>query len=125
MKFTQKERVVNMKSNQKSKSNVGSKVPTNKELLESKLRKMVKSVLKEADGKELSPQDLKYALQVINAVSGVSQYRHAFGSKELINFLDKFSDLRVEMMNYIDDNNSQYSFYGKSPSGFKYVKKRT
>lgn len=79
------------------------------------------SILKQMN-EEVRSDAPKVAMFMVNALSGLN-----IDLKTSDEFLrDKarqLNDLRIEIMEYIEKN-SNYTWYGKSPSGFKLVKKK-
>lgn len=90
--------------------------------LRNKIRPIVERLMTE-ENNSLDSQDLKVALRLINGLSdGSVGLRHSTNDRGLLDFERKVSALRIEIMEYVEQN-SQYTFYGKSPHGFKLVKK--
>lgn len=91
--------------------------------LRKKIRTLVEDVLKEDGKNSLDSNDLKVALRLINGMSeGSVGLDHATNDRGLKNFNERLIGLRIEIMEYCEKN-SGYTFYGKSPYGFKLVKK--
>ena len=87
-----------------------------------KLIKEVKQELKEESGKQLDSQELKVIVDYINGLSAVPHLDYSTNDVTIKTIANKIAELRIEMMNYVEDN-SQYKFIGKSPKGWKLIKK--
>ena len=81
----------------------------------------VKNELSEAP-EQLMPQDLKIISQYVNVLGAAPALRHSIDDKFILQKAEEINTLRIEIMNYVEEN-SAYKFYGKSPSGWKLVKK--
>tara|TARA_R110000868_G_scaffold217359_1_gene467429 strand:+ start:1364 stop:1696 length:333 start_codon:yes stop_codon:yes gene_type:complete len=91
--------------------------------LRKKIRSLVEDVLKEEPNSALDIQEVKAALVMINNMAaGSDGLNYKTNDKGLKELEKKIRDLRIELMNYVEQR-SQYTFYGKSPNGFKLVKK--
>jgi len=87
-----------------------------------RIRTLVEDILKE-DGGMLDINDAKAALVMINGMSaGSDGLNYSTNDKGLKDYGNKVRELRIEIMEYVEKN-SGYTFYGKSPNGFKLVKK--
>lgn len=89
-------------------------------VLESFIRTEVRKNLREGTT-ELDLQDAKLALQMVNHLSAVS-VRHNTNDVVLKQFEEEIASIRIQIMKYVEEN-SKFSFYGKSPNGFKLIKK--
>ena len=81
----------------------------------------VRSELKESP-EQLMSQDLKIISQYVNGLGAAPALRHSIDDKFILQKAEEINKLRIEIMNYVEEN-SAYRFYGKSPSGWKLVKK--
>lgn len=64
----------------------------------------------------------KVAMDMVNALSGFD-VSHRVNDAFLKQKDEELRKIRIEIMEYIEKN-SNYTWYGKSPSGFKLVKKK-
>lgn len=97
--------------------------PTTKEKVKKFLTPLVESIMREEESpRMLDPQELKVISQYVNGLSAVPSLRHSINDKTILNLADKVNSLRMEIMEYVEQN-SNYKFYGKSPQGWKLVKK--
>lgn len=66
---------------------------------------------------------LKTISKFVDGLAGLPSLRHATKDSNVREIEDQISALRIELMQYVEDN-SGYQFIGKSPNGWKLVKKK-
>lgn len=101
-------------------------VKMNKNYTESKFTKqdlteMIRKVVKEEI--DFDGNDFKLILNYINSLASAPTLHHHINDKTLIDYDNQVKNIRIKMMEYVEQN-SNYTFIGKSPSGFKLVKKK-
>lgn len=95
---------------------------SNKSLVETKIRKIVKEVLSE-DGEKLNGYyDIQPLNDIIQALSKVPYSKHRTNNSTIHKFNDEISKIRMDAMKYLEDN-SDYEYQGKG-NGWKLVKKK-
>lgn len=70
---------------------------------------------------QLDTNEMKVILSFINSLSAVT-LRHSTNDDFIRQQEEKVRQIRMDIMHYCEEN-SIYTFYGKSPTGFKLVKK--
>ncbi len=87
-------------------------------LQESGLRKIVAHL----NENTLAGNDAKVAAQMVSGLASVPYPKHSTNDKFLIESYDKISDIRMEIMRYVEAN-SGYKFAPKGGNNWKLVKK--
>ena len=83
----------------------------NKQLLEARIRKMVKTVMTE--NTQVDVNVAKTILKYAHVISAAPHIEYSTNDQTLIELAQKVSTIRMEMMEYVEQN-SQYEFI---PSG--------
>jgi len=86
-----------------------------------KLVNEVKQELKE-ETKQLDSNELKVIAQFVNSLGGVPNLSYSTNDAFIKQKEREIASIRIEIMNYVEQN-SNYKFLGKSPNGWKLVKK--
>lgn len=86
-----------------------------------KLVNEVKQQLKE-ETKQLDSNELKIIVQFVNSLGAVPHLSTSTNDQFIKQKEREISGIRIEIMNYVEEN-SAYKFLGKSPNGWKLVKK--
>lgn len=86
-----------------------------------KLVNEVKQELKE-ETRLLDPSELKVIAQFINSLSSVPHLAYSTEDAFIKQKEQEIGGIRIEIMKYVAQN-SNYKFIGKSPNGWKLVKK--
>jgi predicted methyltransferase len=95
---------------------------TTKKILENKIRQIVNEVMAEADGAYISPNQAKSVLQYVNMLGKLPTMQLITNDKKLIQITDQISRLRMDMVEYIEQN-SQYKFVASGPNSWRLTKK--
>lgn len=86
-----------------------------------KLVNEVKQELKE-ETKQLDVNELKVIAKFVNSLSAVPHLSYSTNDAFIKQKEREISEIRIAIMNYVEGN-STYKFLGKSPNGWKLVKK--
>lgn len=95
------------------------KVKVLKKYINEVKREMMKE---DVPSKMLDSNELKVISAYINGLSAAPHLDHATNDQTIKKIARQVSGLRIEMMRYVEEN-SNYKFIGKSPNGWKLVKK--
>lgn len=108
------------------------KLTAKQEQIKKAIRPLVESILREEDptqmgsgtapNKKLDAQEVKAIATFIDGMSTGSYLRHQTNDKTVLDIYDQVDSLRMKLMDYVK-NNSDYEYRGKSPNGWKWIKK--
>lgn len=91
--------------------------------LKNVLRPIVEGILNEAEpSSKLDSQEVKVIAAYINGLSSTPTIRYSVNDRNVLAITDKINALRMELMEYVKEN-SDYEYRGKSPFGWKWIKK--
>lgn len=83
-----------------------------------KVRPIVERVLREYEGERWSGNDTKIADAMVQALSKVPYPKHSTNDKTIHNMFDKISDIRIELMKFIEEK-SGLKYQGTSGNTWK------
>lgn len=87
------------------------------------LKPIVEGILNEAEpSSKLDAQEVKVIAAYINGLSSAPTMRYNVNDRNVLAIADKINALRMELMEYVKEN-SDYEYRGKSPFGWKWIKK--
>lgn len=118
--FGQRTETTKLKENMKNQPSI--KLTPAQLKMKRLLTPLVENIMNEADPSDfMDSQDLKKILDYVNALSSVN-LSHFIESKTIKDLEEQVRQIRIKIMQHVEQN-SDFKFLGKSPSGFKLVKK--
>lgn len=119
--FGQRTETTKLKENMKNQPSI--KLTPAQLKMKQVLKPIVEGILNEApENEQLDSNELKIIARYVNGLGSTPTIRHSTNNKFILDAEQRINAIRMEIMNYVEEN-SAYKFYGKSPLGWKLVKK--